>query len=153
MTDGQGHRAGTFAVVDAVVAGSPATRGCKIARTGSLCMLVRVMFVCMSACGKHEGMHVRRSACPCVWTTLTPTLAHLIIVVVGCEATHGLGRVLFVGRGLVVFSGRGCVLSLALRAITSVHTHLLAQGYICIYTCTWHGRLPSTPTPRRALRT
>ncbi len=123
ITDGQGHGAGTIAVVDAVVAGSPAPRSCKSARTGSLCMLVRLMFVCKSACGKHGGMHVRRSACPCVWTTLTPTLAHLIIVVVGFDKTHGLGRVLFVGRGLVVFSGRGCVLSFALRAITSVHTH------------------------------
>ena len=66
ITDGQGHRAGTIAVVDAVVAGFSGTRGCKSARTGSLCMLVRLMFVCKSACGKHEGMHVRRSACPCV---------------------------------------------------------------------------------------
>jgi hypothetical protein len=69
----------------------------------------------MSACGKYEGMYVRMYACPCVWTALTPTLAHLSILVVGCEAIHGLV--------LVIFDGLGHVLWFALRAITSVHTH------------------------------
>ena len=55
---------------------------------------------------------MRRHACTCVRTTLTPTPTHINI---GCEASHGLCRV------LAFFFGRGHVLRFALRAI--IHTH------------------------------
>ena len=71
------------------------------------------MHVRMSVCGKYEGMYVRRQACTCVWTTLTPTPTRLNI---GCEASHGLVL------ALAVCFGRGLALRFALRAITHTHT-------------------------------
>ena len=73
------------------------------------------MYVCMSVCGKYEGLYVRRHACTCVRTTLTPTPTHLNMLAVG-EASHGLVL------ALAVCFGRGLALRFALRAITHTHT-------------------------------
>ena len=98
------------------------------------------MYVCMSVCGKYEGLYVRRHACTCVRTTLTPTPTHRNIRAFGCEASHGLVRLAF-------FFGRGLVLRFALRAIT--HTHTSTRTKLYMHICMYMARQPPpyTDTP------